>query len=306
MNFSTVEPPASPEEYRSGFIAIVGRPNVGKSTLLNQVLGQKISIISDKPQTTRNRILGVKHLPQAQMVFFDTPGVHKARSKLNQRFVQAALDSLQEVDLIFFLVEPDVEAGEGDLFITDYLKKIDTPKILVVNKVDLFKKERVIPVLDFFSRRGSFSEMVPISALTGDNVDRLLTLALAHLPEGAPYFPEDVVTDQPVRFLAAEIIREKVIKKTREEIPYSVAVQIEDFREDEKKNLSSIQAVIFVEKESQKGILIGRKGGMLKEIGTAAREELEALLGAKIFLELWVKVKKDWSRNERFLKEMGY
>ena len=306
MNSSITEPQAPSDRYRSGFIAIVGRPNVGKSTLLNQILGQKISIISDKPQTTRNRILGVKHLPEAQMVFFDTPGVHKARTKLNQRLVQAALDSLQEVDLIFFLVGPDAEPGEGDLFITDYLKDIKTPKILVVNKVDLVKKERLIPILDFYGRRGSFSEMIPISALTGDNVDRLLEVALSHLPEGEPYFPEDVVTDQPVRFLAAEIIREKVILKTREEIPYSVAVQIEDFKEDEAKNLSAIQAVIFVEKESQKGIIIGRKGGMLKEIGTDARKELEALLGTKIFLELWVKVKKDWSKSDSFLKEMGY
>lgn len=295
-----------PDAYRSGFIAIIGRPNVGKSTLLNQILGQKISIISDKPQTTRNRILGVKHLRNGQMVFFDTPGIHKARTKLNQRLVQAALDSLQEVDLIFFLVEPDPEPGEGDLFIADHLKKIETPKILVVNKVDLIKAERLIPILDLYGRRGAFSEMIPISALTGENVDRLLGVALSHLPEGVPYFPEDVVTDQPVRFLAAEIIREKVIQKTREEIPYAVAVQIEEFKEDETKNLGAIRAVIFVERESQKGIVIGQKGKMLKEIGTAARQELEALLGTKIFLELWVKVKKEWSKNESFLKEMGY
>lgn len=292
--------------YRSGFVAIIGRPNVGKSTLLNQLLGQKISIVSDKPQTTRNRILGVKHLPEGQMVFFDTPGVHKARTKLNQRMVQAALDSLNEVDLIFFLVEPDAAPGEGDLFIADHLKKIDTPQILVVNKIDLIKKERLIPLLDFYGRQGNFSEMIPISALTGENVDRLTAAALSHLPEGAPYFPEDVVTDQPVRFLAAEIIREKVIEKTREEIPYAVAVQIEEFKEEEARNLMSIRATLFVERDSQKGILIGEKGGMLKEIGTAARQELQSLLGAKIFLELWVKVKKDWSKDEPFLTEMGY
>ncbi len=292
--------------YRSGFISIIGRPNVGKSTLLNHVLGQKISIISDKPQTTRNRILGVKHLPEGQMVFFDTPGIHQAKSKLNQRMVQAALGSLEEVDLVFFLVEPDLEAGETDLFIAEHLGKIKTPKILVMNKIDLVKKERMIPLLDFFNKKGGFSEMIPISALHGENVERLVNMALSFLPEGEPYFPEDVVTDQPVRFLAAEIIREKVIKKTRDEIPYAIAVQIEEFKEDEIKNMSTIRAVIFVERDSQKGILIGQKGQTLKEIGTAARQELETLLGAKIFLQLWVKVKKGWSKDDAFLTEMGY
>lgn len=292
--------------YRSGFISIIGRPNVGKSTLLNHVLGQKISIISDKPQTTRNRILGVKHLPEGQMVFFDTPGIHKARTKLNQRMVQAALGSLEEVDLVFFLIEPDLEPGEGDLFIAEHLGRIRTPKILVMNKIDLVKKERMIPLLDYFNRKGDFSEIIPISALHGDNVERLVNVALSFLPEGEPYFPEDVVTDQPVRFLASEIIREKVIQKTRDEVPYAVAVQIEEFKEDEAKNLSTIRAVIFVERDSQKGILIGQKGQTLKEIGTAARLELEALLGAKIFLQLWVKPKKGWSKDDAFLSEMGY
>lgn len=292
--------------YRSGFISIIGRPNVGKSTLLNHILGQKISIISDKPQTTRNRILGVKHLPEGQMVFFDTPGIHKARTKLNQRMVQAALGSLEEVDLVFFLIEPDLEPGEGDLFIAEHLGRIRTPKILVMNKIDLVKKERMIPLLDFFNKKGGFSEIIPISALHGENVEPLVSVALSFLPEGEPYFPEDVVTDQPVRFLAAEIIREKVIQKTREEIPYAVAVQIEEFKEDEAKNLSTIRAVIFVERDSQKGILIGQKGQTLKEIGTAARQELETLLGAKIFLQLWVKLKKGWSKDDAFLTEMGY
>ncbi|HZR46501.1 MAG TPA: GTPase Era [Candidatus Manganitrophaceae bacterium] len=292
--------------YRSGFISIIGRPNVGKSTLLNHILGQKISIISDKPQTTRNRILGVKHLPNAQMVFFDTPGIHKARTKLNQRMVQAALASLEEVDLVLFLIEPDLEPGEGDLFIAEHLGKIRTPKILVMNKIDLVKKERMIPLLDFFNKKGGFSEIIPISALHGENVDRLVEMALSFLPEGEPYFPEDVVTDQPVRFLAAEIIREKLIERTRDEVPYAIAVQIEEFKEDEAKNLSTIRAVLFVERESQKGILIGQGGKMLKEVGTAARQELETLLGAKIFLQLWVKTKKGWSKDDAFLSEMGY
>lgn len=306
MNPSSLINERNPMPYRSGFISIIGRPNVGKSTLLNHILGQKISIISDKPQTTRNRILGVKHLPEGQMVFFDTPGIHKARTKLNQRMVQAALGSLEEVDLVFFLIEPDLEPGEGDLFIAEHLGRIRTPKILVMNKIDLVKKERMIPLLDFFNKKGGFSEIIPISALHGENVEPLVSVALSFLPEGEPYFPEDVVTDQPVRFLAAEIIREKVIQKTREEIPYAVAVQIEEFKEDEAKNLSTIRAVIFVERDSQKGILIGQKGQTLKEIGTAARQELETLLGAKIFLQLWVKLKKGWSKDDAFLTEMGY
>ncbi|MGB3940841.1 MAG: GTPase Era [Candidatus Manganitrophaceae bacterium] len=292
--------------YRSGFVAIIGRPNVGKSTLLNQLLGQKISIISDKPQTTRNRILGVKTLPEAQIVFFDTPGIHKARSPLNRRMVQAAIDSLQEVDLVFFLIEPDPEPGEGDRFIMERLQKIKTPKLLAVNKIDLVKRDRLIPLLNFYTKEGLFAEIVPISALTGENVDRLLSVALQHLPEGSPYFPEDQVTDQPVRFLAAEMIREKVFQRMEEEVPYAVAVEIEEFKEEEERNLITIRAMLYVERDSQKGILIGRKGEVLKEIGRSAREELETLLGTRIFMELWVKVKKGWSKDEGFLTRMGY
>ncbi|TAK01064.1 MAG: GTPase Era [Candidatus Manganitrophaceae bacterium] len=292
--------------YRSGFIAIIGRPNVGKSTLLNHLLGQKVSIISDKPQTTRNRIVGVKSLPEGQMVFFDTPGIHKARNKLNQRMVQTAIGSLQEVDLIFFMVEPDAEPGEGDRFIAEHLQQIETPKILIINKIDLVKRDRLIPLLSFYNEKTQFSEIFPISALTGENLDRLVPTALSYLPEGEPFFPEELVTDQPVRFLAAEIIREKVFRKTHEEIPYAVAVHIDTFKEDEEKNLITIQATLFVERDSQKGILIGQKGEMLKQIGKEAREELEALLGTRIFMELWVKVKRGWSKNDSFLTEMGY
>jgi GTP-binding protein Era len=292
--------------YRSGFISIIGRPNVGKSTLLNHLLGQKVSIISDKPQTTRNRIVGVKTLPEGQMVFFDTPGIHKAKSRLNQRMVQTAIGSLQEVDLIFFMIEPDPEPGEGDRFIAEHLQQIKTPKILIINKIDLVKKDRLIPLLSYYSDKSQFSEIIPISALTGENIDRLVPTALSYLPEGEPFFPEDLVTDQPVRFLAAEIIREKVFQKTHEEIPYAVAVHIDTFKEEEEKNLITIQATLFVERDSQKGILIGQKGQMLKQIGKEAREELEALLGARVFMELWVKVKKGWSKNEAFLTEMGY
>lgn len=292
--------------YRSGFVAIIGCPNVGKSTLLNDLLGQKVSIISDKPQTTRNRIVGVKTLSEGQIVFFDTPGIHKAKSKLNQRMVQTAIGSLQEVDLIFFMVEPDPEPGEGDRFIAERLQQIETPKILILNKIDLVKKDRLIPLLSYYNDQRQFSEIIPISALTGENIDRLVPAAFSYLPEGEPFFPEDLVTDQPVRFLAAEIIREKVFQKTREEIPYSVAVQIDTFKEEEEKKRITIQATLFVERDSQKGILIGQKGHMLKQIGKEAREELEALLGTRIFMELWVKVKKGWSKNDAFLTEMGY
>jgi len=292
--------------YRSGFAAIVGRPNVGKSTLLNYIVGQKVSIISDKPQTTRNRISGVKHLPDGQIVFFDTPGIHLAHTHFNQKMVQTALSCIHEVDLVLFVVEPDVVPGEQDTFILDRLRSIKQPKVLVINKIDLIKPSLLMPILDGYGKRGGFSEMIPISAGTGGNVERLVSIAMALMPEGEPYFPEDVVTDQPVRFLASEIIREKVVLKTRHEMPYAVAVSVEEYKEDPVKDRVRMQVTLYVEKESQKGILIGAAGGMLKEIGKAAREELEGLLGVSIYMELWVKVKKDWSRNNRFLKEMGY
>jgi len=290
--------------YRAGYIAIVGRPNVGKSTLLNFMLGQKISIVSDKPNTTRNRILGVKHLPNGQMVFFDTPGIHKARSPLNKWMVKTAFQALEEVDLIFFLVEPEAELGEENGFIMTRLKEISTPKLLLINKIDTLKKEKLIPLMNFYHQSALFADLIPISALTGENVDRLLTVALPWLPEGEPLFPEDVVTDQPVRFLAEEIIREKAIKQTRQELPYAIAVKIDSFKESEK--LISIQATLFVERDSQKGILIGARGETLKTIGTAARLELEALLETKVFLETWVKVSSEWSKKRPSLVEMGY
>lgn len=299
--------------YRSGFIAIVGRPNVGKSTFLNQILGQKISIVSDKPQTTRNKILGVKHHPSGQMIFFDTPGIHnteREKSSLNLRMVQTAQNAVAEVDLILLFIEPKRESEDQLLF--DILKKINIPKILVVNKIDLVGKSKLIPLLDaIMGEKASapcfdFSEIIPICAKTGENTERLIEIALSYLPEGAPYFPEDQVTDQPVRFLAAEIIREKVIEKTRDEMPYVVSVQIEKFKDDETKGLIHIEVTLYVEKNSQKGILIGKNGERLKEIGTAARLEIEGLMATKVFLQLWVKVKKEWRKNDLFLNEMGY
>jgi GTP-binding protein Era len=293
------------EGFRSGFISIIGRPNVGKSTLLNRILQEKIAIVSDKPQTTRNRIMGVKHLPAAQLVFLDTPGIHKPKFKLNQRMVETALSTLNEVDLILFMTESDAP-GAGDQFILERLKGIKTPIFLVLNKIDKVKKEALIPLIDQWARLFPFTELIPISALTGDNVDRLIEVIVKHLPEGEPFFPEDTVTDQPLRFIAAEIVREKILARTYEEIPYSVAVEVEEFIEDTEKQRVSIRAVIYVERESQKGIVIGKGGEMLKAVGTEARLELERLIGTRVHLELWVKVKKDWRGDEAMLTQLGY
>ena len=294
------------EGFRSGFVSIIGRPNVGKSTLLNRILKEKISIISDKPQTTRNRIMGVLHLSGAQLVFLDTPGIHKPKFKLNQRMVRTALNTLKEVDLILFLVEAFDAPGPGDQFIMERLKGLSIPVFLVINKIDRVKKETLIPLIEQCTRSFTFTEVVPVSALTGDNVDRLIEVIVKHLPEGQPLFPEDTITDQPLRFIAAEVIREKILTRTHEEIPYSVAVVIEEFLEDPEKQRVTIRAVIYVERDSQKGIVIGKGGEMLKAVGTAARLELEGLIGTKVYLELWVKVKKDWRDNESLLTEVGY
>jgi len=290
--------------YRSGFVALVGRPNVGKSTLLNRILGEKVAIISDKPQTTRTRILGVKHLPGAQMVFLDTPGIHKPKFELNKRMVEVALHVLDEVDLVFFMVEATEPPGHGDRFVLERLKERDVPVVLVVNKVDLVKKVRLLPLIDEFSRMHGFADIVPISAKTGDGVDHLLELALARMPEGPAYFPDDVVTDQPMRVLAAEIIREKLLQKTRDELPFAIAVGIDSFKEEGR--MARISATIYVEKDSQKAIVIGKHGQILKDVGTYARIDMENLFGMKVFLELWVKVKGSWRQDERMLVELGY
>ncbi|MEK6605611.1 MAG: GTPase Era [Nitrospirota bacterium] len=290
--------------YRSGFVALVGRPNVGKSTLLNRILGEKVAIISDKPQTTRTRILGVKHLPGAQMVFLDTPGIHKPKFELNKRMVEVALHVLDEVDLVFFMVEATEPPGHGDRFVLERLKERDVPVVLVVNKVDLVKKLRLLPLIDEYSRMHGFADIVPVSAKTGDGVDHLLELALARMPEGPAYFPDDVVTDQPMRVLAAEIIREKLLQKTRDELPFAIAVGIDSFKEEGR--MARIGATIYVEKDSQKAIVIGKHGQILKDVGTYARIDMENLFGMKVFLELWVKVKGSWRQDERMLVELGY
>jgi GTP-binding protein Era len=293
-------------EFKSGFVSLIGRPNTGKSTLLNLLLGEKISIISSKPQTTRNRILGIKNLPTGQIVFLDTPGVHYSRTKLNQAMVKVALATLQEVDVVCFLIEADRPDNEENDLILEDLKKVSKPVILVINKIDLVSKGRLLPIMERYSQLRSFEQIIPISALRGEGVDVLGAELLKILPEGPKFFPEDMITDLSERFLVSEFIREKVIQLTREEIPYSTAVEVEEFNEREEKNLIVIKAIIQVERESQKGILIGEKGRMLKEIGRLAREEIEAFLGARVFLELWVKVEKNWREDPRVLRRLGY
>ena len=290
--------------HRSGFIALVGRPNVGKSTLLNQILGEKIAIISDKPQTTRTRILGVRHLPKAQLVFLDTPGIHKPLYRLNQRMVRVALDVLDEVDLVFFLVEATEGVGAGDRYVVERLKERAVPVVLVINKVDLVQKGRLLPLIDTYRQMHEFAEIVPVSALTGDGVNRLVEIAVRFMPAGPVYFEDDVVTDQPMQLLAAEFIREKILQKTRDELPFSVAVQIESFTEE--GQLARIAAIVYVEKESQKAIVIGKRGELLKAVGTEARIEMERLFGMKVFLQLWVKVKEGWRQDEQMLSALGY
>ena len=306
---STTSDPAKnkePQPYRTGFVSIVGRPNVGKSTLINQILLEKIAIVSDKPQTTRNRIMGVRTFPSAQIVFWDTPGIHKPKFNLNRRMVKTALGTLEEVDLILFLVEATQERGGGDQFIMDRLKEVKTPTFLVINKVDLVSKQALLPLIQDYTQAFKFPEVIPVSALSGDNVEHLIETIIQVLPRGEPLFPEDMLTDQPLRFIAAEMIREKILIHTREEIPYSIAVGIEEFNEDPQKNLISVHAIIYVNRESQKGIIIGKAGSLLKTVGTEARIDLERLVGCRVFIQLWVKVKKDWRGSDSLLTELGY
>ena len=292
--------------FKSGFVSLIGRPNSGKSTLLNLILGEKIAITSPKPQTTRNRILGIKNLPSGQMIFLDTPGIHRSKSILNQSMVRAALATLQEVDSICFLVEADFPDNEENEWILANLKKTDRPVFLVINKIDLVSKGNLLPIMERYSRARPFEQIIPVSALLGEGVDVLVEELLKVLPEGPRLFPEDMVTDLPERFLAGELIREKVFRLTRDEVPYATAAVVEEFKERPDRNLVVIRATILVERESQKGILIGEKGRMLKEIGRLAREEIEALLGTKVFLELWVKVEKNWREDPQALRRLGF
>lgn len=292
--------------FKSGFIAIVGRPNVGKSTLLNAIVGEKLAITSSKPQTTRNRITGIRNTEDGQFIFLDTPGIHQAKTPLNRYMVKAATSAFGEVDLVLLLVEADRGFDPGDALIVDALRTADVPVFLVINKIDLVAKPMLLPLIDRFRGLRDFREIVPVSAATGDGLDRLLDLIRDAMPEGPKLFPDDMFTDNSERFIAAEIVREKILELTHREIPYATAVTVDSFKEDEGKNRIRIAATITVEKDSQKGILIGKGGRMLKEIGTQARLEMEKFFAAKIFLELFVRVRKDWTKDARWLKEFGY
>ncbi|MBO8144417.1 MAG: GTPase Era [Thermodesulfobacterium sp.] len=289
---------------RSGFVGIIGLPNVGKSTLLNQLLGTKVSIVSPKPQTTRFNIRGVLTKDNYQVVFVDTPGIHDAKDLFNQIMVKEALNTLEEVDIILWVMDVTHRIPEEER-ILDLIKKAGKPAILALNKIDLIKKQELLPIIDYFSKLHDFHAIVPVSALKNDGLDRLLDEIIKILPEGPFYYEPDRVTDLPLSLLIAEIIREKVFMLTYQEIPYSTAVKVEEIREEPEKNLLYIQATIFIERDSQKGIIIGKGGRMLKKIGTLAREELEFLLGKKIYLDLWVKALKDWRERESHIRRLA-
>jgi GTP-binding protein Era len=299
--------PVNRRPFKSGFIAIIGAPNVGKSTLLNQILGEKISITSERPQTTRNRIMGVLHRPNAQFIFLDTPGVHHTRKKMNKRMIRVALSTLADVDQILYLTDAARRDQESDELLLKTLASIDKPVILAINKIDIVQNRKdILPLIEAWGERHDFAAIVPISALKNIQVEDLLDEMLALLPEGPGFFPEDTITDQPARFIASEMIREKVFRLTSREVPYSVAVTIDAFKERPEKRRVDIEATIHVERDSQKGILIGKGGTMLKRIGSAARMDIQRMTGTQVFLRLWVRVRKNWSRNAGQLSGFGY
>ncbi len=290
--------------FKSGFVSIIGRPNVGKSTLMNCLIGQKIAITSNKPQTTRNRIQTVYTSEEGQIVFLDTPGIHKAKNKLGDYMVNVAQRTLTEVDVILWLVEPTTFIGAGERHIIEQLKKTNTPKILVINKIDTVKKEEILLFIDTYRKELEFDEIVPVSALKADNTEELISCIMKYLPYGEAFYDEDTVTDQPMRQIVAELIREKALKCLDDEIPHGIAVSIESMKY--RKNICDIEATIVCERDSHKGIIIGKQGSMLKKIGSAARWEIEELLEMKANLQLWVKVKKDWRDSDFLLKNFGY
>ncbi|WP_232695358.1 GTPase Era [Brevibacillus daliensis] len=294
------------QPFRSGFVAIIGRPNVGKSTLLNHVVGQKVAIMSNKPQTTRNQIRAVHTSEKGQLIFIDTPGIHKPKSKLGDYMVTTAENTLNEVDLVLFVIDATEKRGAGEEYILERLKKVNTPVFLVINKIDQIHPEALLPLIDEYRKQHDFKEIVPISALEGNNTAALVDTIYKIMPEGPMYYPADQVSDHPERFIVAELIREKVLHLTREEIPHSIAVSVEEMKRGENGKTLYIYAAIYVERDSQKGILIGKRGEMLKEISKRARFDMERLLGEKIFLEVWVKVKKDWRNQERMLRNFGF
>lgn len=291
--------------FRSGFVALIGRPNVGKSTLMNHILGQKVAITSDKPQTTRNRIHGVYTTDEGQIIFIDTPGVHKPKHKLGHYMMQVVRNTLSEVDLILFLTDVTQSKGSGERFILQLLESIDTPVILVMNKIDQIHPDDLLPRIDAYRHQFSFAEVVPVSALLGNNVTTLLSVIFRYLPEGPMYYPAEQTTDHPESFIVAELIREKILHLTREEIPHSVAVVVEEMQRRD-GDVVYVRANIYTERESQKGILIGKGGRMLKQVGQLARQEIEALFGSRVYLDLWVKVKEDWRNRDLLLKSFGF
>lgn len=292
-------------EHKSGFVSVIGRPNVGKSTLINSLIGQKVVIMSDKPQTTRNKIMCVLTLDDAQILFIDTPGIHKPQHKLGEYMLKAAENTLREVDVIFFVVDATEEFGGGEKYILELLASIKTPVILVVNKIDKVEKTKLLPIIQKYSGLYNFAGVVPISAVEHTNLDHLVLEVKKYLEPGPQYYPEDMVTDQPERLVITELIREKVLHATRDEVPHSIAVDIEEIL-TRPNDTVYVRAVIYVERESQKGIVIGAKGQLLKDIGRLARIDIENLLGSKIFLDLWVKVKKDWRNKEGSIRGFGY
>ena len=290
--------------YKAGFVTLIGRPNVGKSTLMNQLIGQKIAITSPKPQTTRSRVRTVLTTQEGQIVFLDTPGIHKAKNKLGDYMVSTAEHTLEEADLILWLVEPSNFIGAGERHILEQLKKVKRPVFLVINKIDTVKKEALLSFIDTYRRELDFKEIVPVSALKGDNTDELVKCIFQYLPEGHPFFDEDTVTDQPMRQIVAELVREKALRRLEEEIPHGIAVSIESMKERGK--ICHIDAVLVCEKDSHKGIIIGKGGAMLRQIGSEARKEIEEMLEMQVNLQLWVKVKKDWRDSDFLLKNFGY
>lgn len=292
-------------EFKSGFATLIGRPNVGKSTLMNQLIGQKIAITSNKPQTTRNKIQTVYTSGEGQIVFLDTPGLHKAKNKLGEYMVKAAERTFSEVDVVLWLVEANTYIGPGDLNIAKMLETVRVPVVLVINKIDSIKRDEVLPVIDAFRKIYDFADIVPVSARNGDNTDTLLKVIFSHLKPGPMFYEEDVVTDQPMRQIAAEIVREKALYCLNEEIPHGIAVVLDRMKERE-NGLVDIDATIICEKDSHKGIIIGKSGAMLKKIGSAARFELEKMMEQQVNLKLWVKVKKEWRDSDILLKNFGY
>lgn len=292
--------------FKSGFVTIVGRPNVGKSTLMNQIVGEKVAIMSNKPQTTRNRIQSIHTTEEGQIVFIDTPGIHKPQSKLGEYMVKVAENTFNEVDVVLFLVEPDQKPGKGDRYIIEQLDRVKTPVFLVINKIDTVDRDNILEVIAAYKDLYNFKEIVPISAYKGENVDELMKTLYKYMEEGPMYFPGNMITDQPERQIIAEFIREKALHSLQQEIPHGIAVVIEKMVEREDKNLMEINATIICERDSHKRIIIGKQGSMLKKIGSLARRDMEHLLGTKVYLELWVKIKKDWRDSDFLLKNFGY